>query len=106
LTATSSNSINSFHLSRIKERLSTVILKEDLTAFLVLDRLMTHPLFKKLSKAKQEQYQGFREELSKSLQQQVLHTAVSDQLNVALRSYYTHNYSMLGNYNPHFSDLL
>ena len=78
----------------------------DSTGYLVLDRLMKHPLFKKLSKAKQEQYQSYREELSKSLQQQVLHTSVSDALNVTLRSYYTQNFRDLGNYDPYFSDLL
>lgn len=97
---------DAFHLHRINERLSTVILKKDLAAFRVCDQLMKHPLFKKLSKAKQEQYQGFREFLSNSLQGQVLNTSVSNQLNLALKSFYTQNYSKVPNYDPNFQDLL
>ena len=106
LTGTNYRAINSFHLFRIGERSSTVLVQIDLTVHLILDRLMKHPLFKKLSKAKQEQYQRYREEVSKELEAKVLDTRVFDQFNHSLRVYYDTNYFIFSHDNSTFQDLL
>lgn len=106
LTATNDLDINSFHLYRINQRLSTVFLKIVLLDHLIIDRLMNHPLFKKLSKAKQEQYQCQREEFSQCLEKKVLSDDFRYQFDSVLRRCYMKYHSRDVSFDPSFRDLL